>query len=167
MLVVEKFSTTQRVRRSLPNDERTRLITQPTNATAISRAKVTAPAVITETTATTIETTTKYVALDTVAGIADVLAKFEDNKKKTKDLEKEYESLKSDLYIALGYQKVGTKWVGVAEEGTLAGVSVVKVEKQTRNNFNKDNFLMSNPHLLAEFEKFVEPNEVTVLKTVR
>lgn len=82
-------------------------------------------------------------------------------------MEKEYESLKAKIYVALGYQKIGTKWVGVAEEGTITGVSVVKVEKQTRNNFNKDNFLMANPHLLAEFEKFVEPNEVAVLKTVR
>ena len=155
------------MRRSLPNDERTRAITQPANATAISRAKITAPAVITETTATTIETTTKYVALDTVADIADVLAKFEDNKKKTKDLEKEYESLKSEIYTALGYQKIGTKWVGVAEEGTLAGVSVVKVEKQIRNNFNKEDFLMANPELLPVVESFTTPNEVSVLKTVR
>jgi hypothetical protein len=155
------------VRRSLPKDERTKAIKQPANATAISRAKVTAPAVITETTATTIETTTKYVALDTVTDIADVLARFEDNKKKTKDLEKEYESLKSDIYTALGYQKIGTKWVGVAEEGTLAGVSIVKVEKQIRNNFNKEDFLMANPELLPEVERFTTPNEVSVLKTVR
>ena len=155
------------MRRSLPNDERTKAISKPTDATAISRAKVTAPAVITETTATTIETTTKYVALDTVTDIADVLARFEDNKKKTKDLEKEYESLKSDIYTALGYQKIGNKWVGVAEEGTLAGVSIVKVEKQIRNNFNKEDFLMANPELLPEVERFTTPNEVSVLKTVR
>lgn len=142
-------------------------IKKPTDATAISRAKVTAPAVITETTATTIATTTKYVALDEVAGMADVLAKFEDNKKKKKGLEKEYESLKSEIYLALGYQKIGTKWVGVAEEGTLSGVSVVKVEKQNRKDFQEEDFLIANPHLLVEFEKFLKPNEVNVLKTVR
>lgn len=142
-------------------------IKKPTDAPAISRAKVTAPAVITETTATTIATTTKYVALDEVAGMVDLLATFEKNKEDSASLKKEYESLKAEIYLALGYQKIGDKWIGTAEQGTLAGTCVVKVEKQARKDFQKEDFLMANPHLLVEFEKFLKPNEVTVLKTVR
>jgi hypothetical protein len=115
---------------------------------------------------TTINYSTTVVELDdTIA--SELLAKFEANKENKATLEAEYKTLQEQIYALLGYKKVGTKWIGTAEAGTIAGVEVVKVGTQTRSNFDKEKFLQSHPELLAEFEKFTEQATHTVLKTTR
>lgn len=127
--------------------------------------KVETKVVVRETT-TELKAETKIVSLDTT-NAKELLEKFEANKVNKATLEAEYKSLQAEIYALLGYKKVGDKWIGVAEEGTLEGVSVVKVGTQTRQNFNKEKFLQENPDLLELVEKFTETNTNTVLKTVR
>lgn len=115
---------------------------------------------------TELKAETKVVSLDTT-NAKELLEKFEANKVNKATLEAEYKSLQAEIYALLGYKKVGDKWIGVAEEGTIEGVSVVKVGTQTRQNFNKEKFLQENPNLLEIVESFTETNTNTVLKTVR
>jgi len=121
--------------------------------------------VVRETTAE-LKAETKIVSLDNT-NAKELLEKFEANKVNKATIEAEYKTLQAELYALLGYKKIGDKWIGVAEEGTIEGVSVVKVGTQTRQNFNKEKFLQENPHLLELVESFTEANTNTVLKTVR
>ena len=116
--------------------------------------------------ATEIVADTKIVLLDgTNAG--DLITRFEANKANKALLEKEYETLQAEIYAHLGYTKLGKKWIGTAEEGTIDGVPVVKVGTQNRVSFDKEAFVQANPSLLAEVEKFSTTSTNTVLKTVR
>jgi len=117
-------------------------------------------------TTTELKAETKVVSLDKT-NAKELLEKFEANKVNKATLEAEYKALQAEIYALLGYKKVGDKWIGVVEEGTIEGVSVVKVGTQTRQNFNKEKFLQENPHLLEIVESFTETNTNTVLKTVR
>lgn len=117
-------------------------------------------------TTTELKAETKVVSLDET-NAKDLLEKFEANKVNKATLEAEYKALQAEIYALLGYKKVGDKWIGVVEEGTIEGVSVVKVGTQTRQTFNKEKFLQENPHLLDLVETFTETNTNTVLKTVR
>lgn len=117
-------------------------------------------------TTTELKAETKVVSLDKT-NAKELLEKFEANKVNKATLEAEYKALQAEIYALLGYKKVGDKWIGVVEEGTIEGVSVVKVGTQTRQNFNKEKFLQENPHLLEMVESFTETNTNTVLKTVR
>lgn len=122
--------------------------------------------VVVRETITELKAETKIVSLDTT-NAKELLEKFEANKVNKATLEAEYKALQAEIYALLGYKKVGDKWIGVVEEGTIEGVSVVKVGTQTRQNFNKEKFLQENPHLLEIVESFTETNTNTVLKTVR
>jgi hypothetical protein len=122
--------------------------------------------VVVRETTTELKAETKVVSLDNT-NAKELLEKFEANKVNKATLEAEYKALQAEIYALLGYKKVGEKWIGIAEEGTLEGVSVVKVGTQTRQNFNKEKFLQENPHLLELVESFTEPSTNTVLKTVR
>lgn len=117
-------------------------------------------------TTTELKAETKVVSLDKT-NAKELLEKFEANKVNKATLEAEYKALQAEIYALLGYKKVGDKWIGVVEEGTIEGVSVVKVGTQTRQNFNKEKFLQENPHLIEMVESFTETNTNTVLKTVR
>lgn len=118
------------------------------------------------TTTTTIKNDTKIIALDQT-NAKELLEKFEANKADKATLEAQYKSLQSEIYALLGYKKVGDKWIGVANEGTIDGVSVVKVGTQTRTNFDKEKFLQENPELLPLVEAFTSESTNTVLKTTR
>ena len=118
------------------------------------------------TTTTTIKNDTKIIALDQT-NAKELLEKFEANKADKATLEAQYKSLQSEIYALLGYKKVGDKWIGVANEGTIDGVSVVKVGTQTRTNFDKEKFLQENPALLPLVEAFTSESTNTVLKTTR
>ena len=118
------------------------------------------------TTTTTIKNDTKIIALDQT-NAKELLEKFEANKADKATLEAQYKSLQSEIYALLGYKKVGDKWIGVADEGTIDGVSVVKVGTQTRTNFDKEKFLQENPELLPLVEVFTSESTNTVLKTTR
>ena len=131
----------------------------------MSKNTVTTKVVVRETIAE-IKAETKIVSLDET-NARDLLEKFEANKVNKATLEAEYKTLQAEIYALLGYKKVGEKWIGIAEEGTIEGVSVVKVGTQARQNFNKEKFLQENPHLLEIVESFTETNTHTVLKTVR
>ena len=131
----------------------------------MSKGIVTTKVVVRETT-TELKAETKIVSLDET-NARELLEKFEANKVNKATLEAEYKTLQTEIYALLGYKKVGEKWIGVAEEGTIEGVSVVKVGTQARQNFNKEKFLQENPHLLEIVESFTETNTHTVLKTVR
>jgi hypothetical protein len=131
----------------------------------LSKNTVTTKVVVRETIAE-IKAETKIVSLDET-NARDLLEKFEANKVNKATLEAEYKTLQAEIYALLGYKKVGEKWIGIAEEGTIEGVSVVKVGTQARQNFNKEKFLQENPHLLEIVESFTETNTHTVLKTVR
>ena len=122
--------------------------------------------VVVRETTTELKAETKVVSLDKT-NAKELLEKFEANKVNKATLEAEYKALQAEIYALLGYKKVGDKWIGVVEEGTIEGVSVVKVGTQTRQNFNKEKFLQENPHLLEIVESFTETNTNTVLKTVR
>lgn len=122
--------------------------------------------VVVRETTTELKAETKVVSLDKT-NAKELLEKFEANKVNKATLEAEYKSLQAEIYSLLGYKKVGDKWIGIAEEGTIEGVSVVKVGTQTRQNFNKEKFLQENPHLIEIVESFTETNTNTVLKTVR
>jgi hypothetical protein len=87
-------------------------------------------------TTTTIKNDTKVIALDET-NAKELLAKFEANKADKATLEAQYKELQAEIYSLLGYKKVGDKWIGVADEGTIDGVSVIKVGTQTRTNFDK------------------------------
>lgn len=108
----------------------------------------------------------KVIVLDDTNAIS-LLEKFEANKSNKKVIEEEYEALQADIYALLGYTKFGKKWIGVAEEGTLNGLAVVKVATQNRTNFDRDKFVQANPDLLGLVQSFTENNVNTVLKTVR
>jgi hypothetical protein len=97
----------------------------------------------------------------------DGIEKFEANKADKATLEAQYKSLQAEIYSLLGYKKVGDKWIGVANEGTIDGVSVIKVGTQTRTNFDKEKFLQENPELLPLVEAFSSESTNTVLKTTR
>lgn len=97
----------------------------------------------------------------------ELIAKFEKNKNDKAVVEAEYKALQAEIYALLGYKKVGDKWIGVAEQGTIEGVAVVKVSTQTRNNFQKEKFLQANPELLELVEKFTEENSFTRLDTIK
>lgn len=97
----------------------------------------------------------------------ELIAKFEKNKNDKAVVEAEYKALQAEIYALLGYKKVGDKWIGVAEQGTIEGVAVVKVSTQTRNNFLKEKFLQANPELLELVEKFTEENSFTRLDTIK
>ena len=118
------------------------------------------------TTTTTIKNDTKIIALDQT-NAKELLEKFEANKADKATLEAQYKSLQSEIYALLGYKKVGDKWIGVANEGTIDGVSVVKVGTQTRTNFDKEKFLQENPELLPLVEALTSESTNTVLKTTR
>ena len=118
------------------------------------------------TTTTTIKNDTKVIALDET-NAKELLEKFEANKADKATLEAQYKSLQAEIYALLGYKKVGDKWIGVAGEGTIDGVSVVKVGIQTRTNFDKEKFLQENPELLPLVEAFTSESTNTVLKTTR
>ena len=118
------------------------------------------------TTTTTIKNDTKVIALDQTND-KERLEKFEANKADKASLEAQYKSLQAEIYALLGYKKVGDKWIGVADEGTIDGVSVVKVGTQTRTNFDKEKFLQENPELLPLVEAFTSESTNTVLKTTR
>lgn len=118
------------------------------------------------TTTTTIKNDTNIIALDKT-NAKELLTKFEANKADKATLEAQYKSLQAEIYSLLGYTKVGDKWIGVAEEGTIDGVSVVKVASQKRTNFNKDEFLQENPALLPLVEAFTSESIYTILKTTR
>ena len=118
------------------------------------------------TTTTTIKNDTKIIALDQT-NAKELLEKFEANKADKATLEAQYKSLQSEIYALLGYKKVGDKWIGVANEGTIDGVSVVKVGTQTRTNFDEEKFLQENPELLPLVEAFTSESTNTVLKTTR
>lgn len=118
------------------------------------------------TTTTTIKNDTNIIALDET-NAKELLAKFEANKADKATLEAQYKSLQAEIYSLLGYTKVGDKWIGVAEEGTIDGVSVVKVASQKRTNFNRDEFLQENPALLPLVEAFTSESIYTILKTTR
>jgi hypothetical protein len=118
------------------------------------------------TTTTTIKNDTKIIALDQT-NAKELLEKFEANKADKATLEAQYKSLQAEIYALLGYKKVGDKWIGVADEGTIDGVSVVKVGTQTRTNFDKEKFLQENPELLPLVEAFTSESTNTVLKTTR
>jgi len=118
------------------------------------------------TTTTTIKNDTKVIALDQT-NAKELLEKFEANKADKATLEAQYKSLQAEIYALLGYKKVGDKWIGVADEGTIDGVSVVKVGTQTRTNFDKEKFLQENPELLPLVEAFTSESTNTVLKTTR
>lgn len=122
--------------------------------------------VVVRETTTELKAETKVVSLDKT-NAKELLEKFEANKVNKATLEAEYKALQAEIYALLGYKKVGDKWIGVVEEGTIEGVSVVKVGTQTRQNFNKEKFLQENPHLIEMVESFTETNTNTVLKTVR
>ena len=115
---------------------------------------------------TVVNAETKIVALD-ATNAGELITMFEANKASKALLEKEYESLQEQIYTLLGYKKLGKKWIGSAEEGTLGGVAVVKVGTQTRNTFDREAFVQANPAMLDEVEKFTTPSTNTVLKTVR
>lgn len=118
------------------------------------------------TTTTTIKNDTNVIVLDET-NAKELLTKFEANKADKATLEAQYKSLQAEIYSLLGYTKVGDKWIGVAEEGTIDGVSVVKVASQKRTNFNRDEFLQENPALLPLVEAFTSESIYTILKTTR
>ena len=122
--------------------------------------------VATRTTTTTIKNDTKVIVLDQT-NAKELLEKFEANKADKATLEAQYKSLQAEIYALLGYKKVGDKWIGVADEGTIDGVSVVKVGTQTRTNLDKEKFLQENPELLPLVEAFTSESTNTVLKTTR
>lgn len=109
---------------------------------------------------------TKVVILDdTNAG--EVITRYEALKATAALIEKEHAQLQEEIYIMLGYKKLGKKWIGTAEEGTIGGVAVVKVGTQSRTSFDREAFVQANPELLNEVEKFTSASTNTVLKTVR
>ena len=109
---------------------------------------------------------TKVVILDdTNAG--EIIARYEANKANAALIEKEHAQLQEQIYTMLGYTKLGKKWIGTAQEGTLGGVAVVKVGTQSRTSFDREAFVQANPELLDEVEKFTSASTNTVLKTVR
>lgn len=116
--------------------------------------------------ATEIVADTNIVILDDTAA-AELITRFEANKANSALLEKEYAQLQEQIYNLLGYTKLGKKWIGTAEEGTIGGVAVVKVGTQRRTSFDREAFVQANPELLAEVEKFTTASKNTVLKTVR
>lgn len=106
------------------------------------------------------------VALDDT-NARELISKFEKNKNDKSALEAEYKALQTEIYALLGYKKVGDKWIGVAEQGTIEGVAVVKVSSQSRENFKKDKFLQANPELLELVMSFTEENSFTRLDTIK
>jgi hypothetical protein len=86
--------------------------------------------------------------------------------KRTKALaEKQYEVAQAELYTLLGYTKVGSSWVGIATEGTIAGVPVIVIGTQTRDDFDKEGLLKANPHLVPVFAEHTKDKIVQVMKT--
>ena len=86
--------------------------------------------------------------------------------KRTKALaEKAYEEAQAELYTLLGYTKVGSSWIGIATEGTIAGVPVVVIGTQTRENLNKEELLKANPQLVDVFAQHTTDKIVQVMKT--
>jgi len=114
----------------------------------------------------TIEVGITTVALDGT-GIEATIAKLQANKDATKALEAEYAELQSVIYTALGYKKVDGTWIGTAEEGTIAGNAIVKVNTISRATFDKGALLAEKPELLETIEAFTFDKPYKVLKTVR
>lgn len=86
--------------------------------------------------------------------------------KRTKALaEKQYETAQAELYTLLGYTKIGSSWVGIATEGTIAGVPVITIGTQTRDDFDKEGLLKANPHLVEVFAQHTKDKIVQVMKT--
>jgi hypothetical protein len=81
------------------------------------------------------------------------------------EAEKVYAKAQAELYEMLGYTKVGSSWIGIATEGTIAGVPVVVIGTQTRDKFDKEGLLKANPHLIDLFENFTSDQIVLVMKT--
>jgi len=106
------------------------------------------------------------VALDDT-NARELIAKFEKNKNDKAVIEAEYKALQAEIYGLLGYKKVGDKWIGIAEQGTIEGVAVVKVSSQSRENFKKDKFLQANPELLELVLSFTEETSFTRLDTIK
>ncbi len=113
-----------------------------------------------------IEVGTTTVALD-ATNAEDLVAKLQANKDATKALEAEYAELQAGIYSLLGYKKVGTSWVGTAEEGTIAGNAIVKVNTIARDTFDKNALLADKPELLPVIEAYTVNKPYKVLKTVR
>lgn len=86
--------------------------------------------------------------------------------KRTKALaEKAYEEAQAELYTLLGYKKVGSSWVGIATEGTIAGVPVVVIGTQNREALDKEELLKANPHLVDVFADYTSSKITLVMKT--
>ena len=88
------------------------------------------------------------------------------NAKKVKaEAEKVYAKAQADLYEMLGYTKVGSSWIGIAQEGTIAGVPVIVIGTQNRDDFDKEGLLKANPHLVELFADFTKEKISPVMRT--
>lgn len=88
------------------------------------------------------------------------------NAKKVKaEAEKVYAKAQAELYEMLGYTKVGSSWIGIAQEGTIAGVPVIVIGTQTRDKLDKENLLKANPNLVDVFAEYTTKETSPVMKT--
>ncbi len=94
-----------------------------------------------------------------------LLKRFQAIKNAKSALEKKHDKIQADLYALLGYRKVGSSWVGIAKEGTIAGVPVIVIGTQSREVFNKEELLKQNPKLLDIFNEHTSQKISPVMKT--
>jgi hypothetical protein len=94
-----------------------------------------------------------------------LLKKFQAIKTAKSRLEANYEKTQAELYALLGYVKIGSSWVGIAKEGTIAGVPVVVIGTQNRESLDKEELLKANPHLVSLFADYTSTKVSPVMKT--
>lgn len=94
-----------------------------------------------------------------------LLKKFSQVKTAQARLDAKHSTLQAEIYALLGYVKIGSSWVGIAKEGTIAGVPVIVIGTQTRESLNKEALLVANPTLLDLFAQHTTEKTNVVMKT--
>jgi hypothetical protein len=112
---------------------------------------------------TVIAVTTTTVALD-ATNASELIAKLNATRDAIKAQQDHEKMLKAEIYKLMGYTLVNDEWVGTAEVGTIAGITVAKVATVNATKLNKEKMFDENPSAEALLKAYTEPAPYKALK---
>jgi hypothetical protein len=112
---------------------------------------------------TTIAVATNTVALD-ATNASELIAKLNSMRDAIKAQQDAEKAIKAELYGLMGYTLVNDEWVGTAEVGTIAGMTVAKVATVNATKLNKEKLFAENPNAEALLQAYTEPAPYKALK---
>lgn len=112
---------------------------------------------------TTIAVSTTTVALD-ATNASELIAKLNATRDAIKVQQDAEKNLKAEIYALMGYTLVNDEWVGTAEVGTIAGITVAKVATVNATKLDKKSLFSENPTIEALLEAYTQPAPYKALK---